>query len=88
MIPTDPGEHFFGIDKASSSGRYSRIQATSGTIGIYLYKGRRLSNNRSFFFVSTSLAKVVVEVISVHTFNTTDCWFPQPWHFRTSLEHK
>ena len=30
MIPTDPGEHFFGVDKASSNGRYSRIQATSG----------------------------------------------------------
>ena len=30
MIPADPGEHFFGIDKASSNGRYSRIQAASG----------------------------------------------------------
>ena len=88
MIPTDPGEHFFGVDKASSNGRYSRIQATSGHDRNLLLQRSRLSNNRSFFFVSISLAKVVVEVISVHTFNTTDCWFTQPWHFRTSLEHK
>ena len=33
MIPTDPGEHFFGVDKASSNGRYSRIQAVSGHDG-------------------------------------------------------
>ena len=30
MIPADPGEHFFGVDKASSNGRHSRIQTASG----------------------------------------------------------
>ena len=30
MIPTDPGEHLFGINKASLNSRYSRIQAASG----------------------------------------------------------
>ena len=30
QVATDPGEHFFGVDKASSNGRYLRIQADSG----------------------------------------------------------